>query len=178
LISLCSSPPRQMNDFPKDILGILYSHLQLKRDCSVFALVCKKWNEVTRLEWVTKARLDKFQMTCSWSLHSERCIGVGEYMCAVCSNKICKIDRIKCRRCSQDICSSCLVIWTSICAKCCPGGCEECWRKGYSLTYCHDCDVLFCYHEREKGNHKNHERHWTEHKKDGRLRIKIVNFHR
>jgi hypothetical protein len=147
-------------EFPREVLGLIFSQLQLRRDYLTAKLVCKKWNQVTKTEWVQKMRLDNFSHNTCCASHLSHCHDcIGELQCERCDvNTLCRLDGlIRCVRCKKRICPDCCI---NSCAACvdCVTKCSDCQktpivpcndddnRRLYDIFfYCSDCDTIVCY---------------------------------
>jgi hypothetical protein len=93
----------RMVKFPNDILRILFSELQLRRDITEFRCVCKRWNTIARCKWAAKQRWEKQRETCALK-GFRSCSHIGEFLCQVCDQpeELCwSHSRIKCVRCQR-----------------------------------------------------------------------------
>ena len=161
-------------EFPREVLGLVFAQLQLRRDFLAAKLVCKKWNEVTETEWVQKMRISIFSNTCCASnLSSCRIDAIGELQCERCENNtLCRLDGlIRCVRCKKRICPECCI---NSCAACvdCATKCLLCQKTPivpcsdgddlYDIfLYCNDCDMIGCFKCLQFGGcikcHETHE---------------------
>lgn len=153
----------------KDLIGLVYIELQLRRDAFHFRSVCKQWNRVGLLN--EAARRARFLDTCpcTTSMHfrlgtlltpvRKKCTAMGEFECGLCFATLCaNHTTFYCYRCRKRICQDCCISQAPACTKCVQT-CEEteCTRKSKPLLalvnicsdysrfqYCACCDKFVC----------------------------------